>query len=156
MKTAVYAGTFDPITNGHVDIAQRAASLFNKVIVAVAKENYKNNMFSLDERCALAREALADIKNIEVVEFDGLLVDFCHQQGADAIIRGLRAVSDFDAEFQMALLNRKLNSGMDTVFLMSDAKYQFICSSIIRNCAGLGAEITDMVPACVAEALKRR
>ena len=155
MKTAVYAGTFDPITNGHVDIAQRAASLFNKVIVAVAKENYKNNMFSLDERCALAREALADIKNIEVVEFDGLLVDFCHQQGADAIIRGLRAVSDFDVEFQMALLNRKLNGGMDTVFLMSDAKYQFISSSIIRNCAGLGAEITDMVPACVAEALKR-
>ena len=100
MKTAVYAGTFDPITNGHVDIAQRAASLFNKVIVAVAKENYKNNMFSLDERCALAREALADIKNIEVVEFDGLLVDFCHQRGADAIIRGLRAVSDFDVEFQ--------------------------------------------------------
>ena len=156
MKTAVYAGTFDPITNGHVDIAQRAASLFNKVIVAVAKENYKNNMFSLDERCALAREALADIKNIEVVEFDGLLVDFCHQRGADAIIRGLRAVSDFDVEFQMALLNRKLNGGMDTVFLMSDAKYQFISSSTIRNCAGLGAEITDMVPACVAEALKRR
>lgn len=156
MKIAVYAGTFDPITNGHLDIALRASCLFDRIIIAVAKENYKNTLFDLDERCQLVREALAGKENITVEPFDGLLVDFCRQQGATSIIRGLRAVSDFDKEFQMALLNRRLNGGIETVFLMSDAKYLYISSSIIRNSAVLGGNIQDLVPPCVAAALKKK
>ena len=156
MKIAVYAGTFDPITNGHLDIALRASCLFDRIIIAVAKENYKNTLFDLDERCQLVREALAGQENITVEPFDGLLVDFCRQQGATSIIRGLRAVSDFDKEFQMALLNRRLNGGIETVFLMSDAKYLYISSSIIRNSAVLGGNIQDLVPPCVAAALKKK
>jgi len=156
MKTAVYAGTFDPITNGHVDVAMRASCLFDRIIVGIAHDNYKNTMFSLEERCHLAKEALAQASNIEVMPFEGLLVDFCREQKATSIIRGLRAVSDFDMEFQMALLNRKLNESVDTVFLMSDAKYLFISSSIIRNSAISGAEVGDMVPECVALALKKK
>ncbi|MBQ1501918.1 MAG: pantetheine-phosphate adenylyltransferase, partial [Firmicutes bacterium] len=136
--------------------ALRAACLFEKIIVGIAKENYKNTMFSLEERCRLAEAALKDQPNIVVMPFDGLLVDFCKEQGATSIIRGLRAVSDFDMEFQMALMNRKISGGVDTVFLMSDAKYQFISSSLIRNAAELGADIADMVPGCVALALREK
>ena len=156
MKIAVYAGTFDPITNGHLDIARRASCLFDRIIIAVARDNYKNTMFDLEERCHMVREAVSDQPNITVVPFDGLLVDFCRSQGATSIIRGLRAVSDFDKEFQMALLNRQLNGGIETVFLMSDAKYLYISSSIIRNSAVLGGDIRDLVPPCVAEALKKK
>ena len=156
MKIAVYAGTFDPITNGHLDIALRASCLFDRIIIAVARENDKNTLFDLDERCQLVREALAGQENITVEPFDGLLVDFCRQQGATSIIRGLRAVSDFDKEFQMALLNRRLNGGIETVFLMSDAKYLYISSSIIRNSAVLGGDIQDLVPPCVAAALNKK
>lgn len=153
MKTAVYAGTFDPITNGHLDIALRAACLFDHIIVAVAFDNYKDNLFSIEERCAMVRCAVHDCPNIEVDSFEGLLVDYCKRRGATSIIRGLRAVSDFDMEFQMALLNRELNGGIDTVFLMSDAKYLYISSSLIRQSAELGGNIRDMVPPCVAAAL---
>jgi pantetheine-phosphate adenylyltransferase len=156
MKTAVYAGTFDPITNGHVDIALRAACLFDHIIVAVARDNYKDNLFDIEERCAMIRCAVRECANIEVDSFGGLLVDYCKQRGATSIIRGLRAVSDFDMEFQMALLNRGLNGGIDTVFLMSDAKYLYISSSIIRRSAELGGDIGDMVPACVAAALSSK
>ena len=156
MKIAVYAGTFDPISNWHLDIALRASCLFDRIIIAVARENYKNTLFDLDERCQLVREALAGQENITVEPFDGLLVDFCRQQGATSIIRGLRAVSDFDKEFQMALLNRRLNGGIETVFLMSDAKYLYISSSIIRNSAVLGGDIQDLVPPCVAAALNKK
>lgn len=156
MKIAVYAGTFDPITNGHLDIARRASCLFDRIIIAVARENYKNTLFDLDERCQMVSEAIAGQKNITVAPFDGLLVDFCRSQGATSIIRGLRAVSDFDKEFQMALLNRQLNGGIETVFLMSDAKYLYISSSIIRNSAVLGGDIDDLVPAGVVEALKKK
>ena len=156
MKIAVYAGTFDPITNGHLDIARRAACLFDRIIIAVARENYKNTLFSLEERCQLVSQAVADLPTIAVEPFDGLLVDFCRSQGATSSIRGLRAVSDFDKEFQMALLNRRLNGGIETVFLMSDAKYLYISSSVIRNSAVLGGDIQDLVPPCVAEALKKK
>ena len=156
MKIAIYAGTFDPMTSGHVDIALRAARLFDRLIIGVAKENYKSNMFSLEERCRLAEEALVGNENISVMPFDGLLVDFCRDQGASVIIRGLRAAADFDVESQMALLNRNLNGGVETVFLMSDAKYQFISSTLIRNCARLGADMADMVPPCVARALAEK
>ncbi len=154
MKLAVYAGTFDPITNGHVDIANRAAYLFDQVILAVAEDNYKNTLFSLEERCQMAREVFKKHTNIAVEPFSGLLVDYCHQINATSIIRGLRAVSDFDREFQMALLNRDLNGGVDTVFLMSDAKYMYLSSTIIRETAAVGGDVCKLVPAVVYEALQ--
>ncbi len=156
MKTAVYAGTFDPVTNGHLDIALRAAQLFDRIIIAVAIDNNKHPLFNIEERCALIAEATSGKTNIIVMPFKGLLVDFCKEQGATSIIRGLRAVSDFDIEFQMALLNRELNGGCDTVFLMSDAKYLYISSSVIRQSAELGGNIRDLVPANVADALQAK
>ena len=156
IRRAVYAGTFDPITKGHIDVARRGAALFDQVIVAVAVDNYKNTLFTTEERCALATEALAGLGNIVVEPFSGLLVDFCRAQGANSIIRGLRAVSDFDREFQMALLNRSLDHSVDSVFLMSAEKYLYISSSIIRNTAAAGGDVSHLVPSCVYEALKRK
>ena len=156
MKIAVYAGTFDPITEGHLDIASRASRLFDRVIFAVAIDNYKNTLFSIEERCQLAKEAVAHYPNIAVEPFDGLLVDYCREQGATTIIRGLRAVSDFDKEFQMALMNRSLNPDVDTLFLMSDARYLYISSSLIKNAAQCGGDVQRMVPACVFAALKEK
>ena len=156
MKIAVYAGTFDPITNGHLDVAARASCLFDRVIFAVAVDNYKHTLFTSEERCTLAREAFADYPNILVEPFSGLLVDYCHQVGATSIIRGLRAVSDFDKELQMALLNRSLNGGVDTVFLMSDARYLYVSSSLIKNTAVYGGNVEQMVPPCVFRALQEK
>jgi pantetheine-phosphate adenylyltransferase len=153
MKIAVYAGTFDPITNGHVDIALRASCLFDQIIIAVARDNNKNTLFDINERCALVEESIKGHDNITIETFSGLLVDFCKQKGATSIIRGLRAISDFDMEFQLALLNRGLNGGIETVFLMSDAKSLFISSSLIRNSAELGGDIRDMAPPSVVKAL---
>lgn len=153
MKIGVYAGTFDPITNGHLDIAKRAARLFDKIIIAVAKDNYKETLFSIEERCRFIQEATEDIKNIEVEPFSGLLVEYCMKRGANSIIRGLRAVSDFDQEFQMALFNRSLEKSIDTVFLMSGSRHLFISSSIIRKSASLGASIEDLVPPSVSAAM---
>ncbi len=152
-QKAVYAGTFDPITNGHIDIARRGAALFDQVIVAVAEDNYKSNLFTTEERCALASEALSGVDNILVMPFRGLLVDFCRRQGANFIIRGLRAVSDFDLEFQMALLNRSLSQDIDSVFLMSAEKYLYISSSIIRNTGAAGGDVSHLVPECVYQAM---
>ncbi|MBR2784132.1 MAG: pantetheine-phosphate adenylyltransferase [Firmicutes bacterium] len=152
-QKAVYAGTFDPITNGHIDIARRGAALFDQVIVAVAEDNYKSNLFTTEERCALASEALSGVDNILVMPFRGLLVDFCRRQGANFIIRGLRAVSDFDLEFQMALLNRSLSQDIDSVFLMSAEKYLYISSSIIRNTVAAGGDVSHLVPECVYQAM---
>ena len=152
-QKAVYAGTFDPITNGHIDIARRGAALFDQVIVAVAEDNYKSNLFTTEERCALASEALSGVDNILVMPFRGLLVDFCRRQGANFIIRGLRAVSDFDLEFQMALLNRSLSQDIDSVFLMSAEKYLYISSSIIRNTVAAGGDVSHLVPECVYKAM---
>lgn len=153
MRIAVYAGTFDPITNGHLDIIERASKLFDKVILAVASDNYKKPLFSDKERCQMALDVVRDIPNVEVECFEGLLVDFCRAKGACSIIRGLRAISDFDNEFQMALLNRQMNSEVDSVFFMADAKYLYISSSFIRNAAVLGGNIHGMVPDSVEKIL---
>ena len=155
-RIAVYAGTFDPITDGHLDIALRASELFDELIIAVAEDNYKNTLFDTDERCSLAKEAVSGHKNIKVESFNGLLVDYCKKKNATSIIRGLRAVSDFDREFQTALLNRDLNGGIDSVFLMSDARYLFISSSIIKSTAALGGDVKDLVPNNVYQALQEK
>ncbi len=156
MRIAVCAGTVDPITEGHVDIIRRAADLFDELVVAVAVTNYKATMFSTEERCRLACEALAGLPRVRVEAFDGLLVDFCRRVGAGSIVRGLRAVSDFDKEFQMALMNRELDGGLDTVFLMSDARFLFVSSSIIRNTALAGGDVSTLVPPCVCAALREK
>ncbi|MDD2221607.1 MAG: pantetheine-phosphate adenylyltransferase [Clostridia bacterium] len=156
MKIAVYAGTFDPVTNGHLDVARRAARVFDQVIIAVAEDNYKKTMFPLQRRIDMIKKSAEDIPNLETASFAGLLVDYCREVGADSIIRGLRAVSDFEKEFQMALMNRSLCEGIDTVFFMSDPKYLFISSSIIKNSATLGGDVSELVPAVVVEALREK
>ena len=156
MSKAVYAGTFDPITNGHLDIALRASKLFDQIIVAVAVDNNKNTLFSTEERCQMVADVIDGIPNATVESFSGLLVDYCQKQGATSIIRGLRAVLDFEKEFQMTLMNRSLHDDIDTVFLMSEAKYLFISSSLVKNAATLGGRIEDLVPPKVAEALVRK
>ena len=156
MKIAVYAGTFDPVTNGHLDVARRAARVFDQVIIAVAEDNYKKTMFPLQRRIDMIKKSAQDIPNLETASFAGLLVDYCREVGADSIIRGLRAVSDFEKEFQMALMNRSLCEGIDTVFFMSDPKYLFISSSIIKNSATLGGDVSELVPAVVVEALREK
>ncbi len=149
MKTAIYPGTFDPITNGHVDVARRAAALFDKVIVCVAVNTLKTPLFSGEERMRMIREAVKDIKNIEVEEFEGLLVDYARKKNAHAIVRGLRAVSDFEYEFQMALTNRKLCSEVDTVFLMPHENYTYLNSTIVREIARFGGDVSEFVPSHV-------
>lgn len=153
MRVAIYPGTFDPVTNGHLDVIERAINLFDQVVIAVAVDNNKKTLFNLDERMELMHAVTGDMKNVVVESFDGLTVDFCRKKGAVAIIRGLRAVSDFDYEFQMALMNRKLDREVDTVFLMTDQKYSYISSSIIKQIAQLGGCIKGLVPEEVARAL---
>lgn len=153
MRIAVYPGTFDPITNGHLDIIKRACKLFDRVIVGVARDNYKQTLFSLEERVKLAQEVTQDIPGVEVKAFQGLLVDFVRREGACAIIRGLRAVSDFEYEFQMSIMNKKLAEEVETVFLMTATEYSFLTSSIIRQVAALGGCIRGLVPPIVELAL---
>lgn len=154
--TIIYPGTFDPITNGHTDIVQRAARIFEHVIVAVASGTAKNTAFSTDERVALANTVLAEVKNVEVRRFDGLLADFARRCGAGMILRGLRAVSDFEYEFQMASMNRKLIPEADTLFLTPDEQYSFISSSLIRQIASLGGDVSEFVHPAVLTALRER
>lgn len=155
--SAMYPGTFDPITLGHEDLVRRAVSLFDKVVVAVAANTgNKSTMFSVDERVALAREALADIKNVEVRRYNGLTVDFAEDEGLSVIIRGLRAVSDFEYEFQLASMNRHLTKDVETVFLTPTETYNFISSSLVREVASLGGDISEFVSAPVKEALLER
>ena len=146
MRIAIYPGTFDPVTNGHVDVAARAARLFDKVILCVAVNTSKTPLFSAAERVKLVKEAVRDIKNIEVEEFGGLLVDYAASKKAVAIVRGLRAVSDFEYEFQMALTNRKLRTEIDTVFLMPHEKYTYLNSTIVREIARFGGDVSEFVP----------
>jgi len=155
-KTALYPGTFDPITNGHVDLVQRAARCFGRVLVAVAGSGSKSPCFTLDERIGLAREALADTPNVEVLGFSGLLVNFALDQGASVILRGLRAVSDFEYEFQLASMNRKLAPDVETMFLTPDEGYTFISSSLVREIASLGGDVRTFVPPGVQAALSAR
>jgi len=156
-RIAVYPGTFDPVTDGHINIIKRAAKLFDKVIMAVSSDNYKKTLFTVEERLALIKECcLEDLPNVELGVFDGLLVDYLESKGAIAIIRGLRAVSDFEYEMQMASVNHLLNEKVETVFLMTDAEYSFISSSIIKNVAALGGNIDHFVPMVVGEALRKK
>ncbi len=156
MKTAVYPGSFDPITNGHLDILERSLAIFDRVILAVAVETQKKNLFDLEERIELVREAVRNYERVDVEGFDGLLMHYVVRREAGAIIRGLRAVSDFEYEFQLSLMNRNLNSDVETVFLMTSAENTFISSSMIRQVSSLGGEITGLVPEHVERALKRK
>lgn len=152
--TAIYPGTFDPITNGHADIIQRAAMLVDKIIVAVATSPSKQTRFELEQRVELAREVLAKVANVEVQGFNNLLVDFAKENNARVIVRGLRAVSDFEYEFQLASMNRSLDSSIETMFLTPNESYAFISSSLVKEIADLGGDISKFVAPVVAEALK--
>ena len=153
---AVYPGSFDPITNGHLDVIQRAASIFHRVIVAVAHHTEKAPMFSVPERAAMARVAVRKLSNVAVDDFQGLLVTYVRQKNATVVVRGLRAVSDFEFEFQMALMNRKLGPGIETIFLMPKDEYTFISSRLVKEIAQLGGDVSDFVPANVQRALKHK
>jgi pantetheine-phosphate adenylyltransferase len=153
MRTAIYPGSFDPLTNGHLDVIERAVKLFDHVIVAVAKNESKQPLFTLEERVELVRRCIKHIPNTEVDSFDGLLVEYANQCKAQAIVRGLRAISDFEFEFQLALMNRKLNEKVETIFMMPKDTYTFLSSRIIKEIARLGGDITAFVPAQVRTAL---
>jgi pantetheine-phosphate adenylyltransferase len=156
MPVAVYPGTFDPPTNGHIDIMERGAGIFERLLVAVTTNPAKRALFSLRERMAMLREVCAHVGNVEVLPFDGLLVDFARDHGASVIVKGLRAVSDFEAELQMALMNRTLSSGLDTVFLMTSADNLYLSSSIVKEVALLGGDVSGFVHAGVAKRLSRK
>jgi pantetheine-phosphate adenylyltransferase len=153
MRTAIYPGSFDPLTNGHLDVIERAVKLFDHVIVAVAKNESKQPLFTLEERVELVRRCIKHIPNTEVDSFDGLLVEYANQCKAQAIVRGLRAISDFEFEFQLALMNRKLNEKVETIFMMPKDTYTFLSSRITKEIARLGGDITAFVPAQVRTAL---
>ena len=156
MVTALYPGTFDPITVGHLDIAERAAALFEKLIIVVYKLPDKNLLFSTDERVALFEEAVKDIPNVEVRVFDGLVVRFAKDIGASVIVRGLRSGTDFEYEFDMTFMNRRLEPDVDVVCLMTSQEYKMFSSSLLKEVARLGGDVQDMVPDGVVKALKNK
>ncbi len=156
MKRVITPGTFDPITSGHIDVITRAASISDEVIVAVAASPKKHPLFSLEERADLAKQALAHLDNVRVEPFTGLLVDFCKIMEANVIVKGLRAITDFEYEFQMTALNYELNQDLETLFIMSPPSYMYLSSSIVREIASLGGDVSQFVPPCVDEALKEK
>ncbi len=156
MRRVVYPGTFDPITNGHVDLVERAARLFDNVVVAIAASRKKNPLFDLEERVAMSREVLSHIENVEVCGFDILLADFVKQQKAHGVLRGLRAVSDFEYEFQLANMNRALLPDMESLFLTPSEHLSYISSSLVREIAALGGDVSKFVPALVQKALTKK
>ena len=156
MKRAIVPGTFDPITNGHIDVISRVAKLFDDVIVGVAVSAKKRPLFDLDTRVALAVESLADLPNVKVVPFDGLLVDFVHEMDAMAVVKGLRAITDFEYEFQMAAVNYRLDADFESMFIMSGPEYMFLSSSMVREIASLGGDIDAFVQPCVKAALQAK
>ncbi|NOS69537.1 MAG: pantetheine-phosphate adenylyltransferase [Verrucomicrobia bacterium] len=153
MRTAIYPGSFDPFTNGHLDIVERASRLFDRVVVAVASSEAKHPLFSISERVALVKETVRGLKNVEADSFDCLLVDYVRKQSAQAVVRGLRAVSDFEFEFQLALMNRSLNDSFETIFMMPKDTYTFLSSRIVKEIAHLGGDVSAFVPAHVRTAL---
>ena len=154
MRRAIYPGSFDPITNGHLDVIERAAKLFDQVIVAVAVNDQKQSLFTAEERVCLIEEGVKDLPNVTVASFSGLLVEFARRQSANAVVRGLRAVSDFEFEFQMALMNRKLDEQIETIFLMPAEQYTYLSSRIVREVSRFGGNIQPFVPECVEKALE--
>ena len=156
MKTVLYPGSFDPFTNGHLDLVTRAGQLFDRVVVAVAVNSAKNPIFTMDERCELIRESCREIKHVEVVSLNGLMVDAMEKYQADAILRGLRAFSDFEYELQMALLNRNLKSQCETIFMMPTLKNSFVASSLVKEVAKLKGDFEQYVPEAVAKAVKAK
>lgn len=156
MKIAIYPGTFDPVTNGHLDILDRAVKLFDKVIISVARNSTKNTIFTEEERIALLKIVSKKYKKVQVDSFDGLLVDYARRKKATAIVRGLRVISDFEYEFQMALANRRLHEDVETVFLMPNEKYTYLSSSIVREVARLNGNVRDFVPPVIQRALQKK
>lgn len=156
MRRAIYPGSFDPPHNGHLDVIRRACRLFDEVIVAVAFNERKTTLFSAEERVALLRESMPDLPNVSVRFFPGLLVEFAQEQGAVALVRGLRAVSDFEFELQMSLMNRKLSPELETIFLTPAEQATYLSSRIVKEIALLGGAVDDFVPSCVAAALRTK
>jgi pantetheine-phosphate adenylyltransferase len=153
---AVYPGTFDPVTNGHIDLVERSLRIFDEVIIAVAENPKKAPLFSLPERVAMFKAVASDFRNITIEGFDGLLVDYVRTKKAVAIIRGLRAVSDFEYEMQMALMNRRLDNNIETVFMMPNQEYSFITSTIVKEAASYGGDVSSLAPGVVVEKLKEK
>lgn len=156
MRLAVYPGTFDPITNGHLDLVERGLRVFDKIIIAVAPSFKKQSLFNFNERMGFIRESIKSCKNVEVEAFDGLLVDYVRKKNGVAIIRGLRAVSDFEYELQMALMNRRLNMTIETVFMMPSEEFSFLTSTIVKEVASFGGSVKGLVPDVVEKAMRKK
>lgn len=156
MKTAVYPGSFDPVTNGHIDVIQRALKVFDRVVVAVLENKSKQPLFTIEERLDMAKQALANLKNVEVESFSGLLVDYLKKKKTAFTIRGLRAMSDFDYEFQMAIANKNMNPEIETIFIATDKKYFYLNSRLVKELARLGGPLSDLVPKHVEDALREK
>ncbi|MCK9604349.1 MAG: pantetheine-phosphate adenylyltransferase [Candidatus Omnitrophica bacterium] len=155
-QRAIYPGTFDPVTYGHIDIIKRAQEIFSEVMVAVAHNPHKKPLFSVKERVDMLKKATADLKGIEIYDFDGLVVDFAHKHKAKVLIRGLRMLSDFEYEFQMALTNRKLADDVETIFLMPQESYSYLSAKLLKEAASLGADLSCFVPSYVEKAVKEK
>jgi len=151
---AIYPGSFDPLTNGHLDLIARAAKIFDHLVVAILRNSSKSPLFTLEERVAMLSEGIAALENVSISTFDGLLVDFAREQRAHAVVRGIRAISDYEYEFQMALMNRRLSPEVETIFLMPDAKYSFVSSRLVKEVFELGGSIDGLVPKFVIDRLK--
>lgn len=155
-KTVICPGSFDPVTLGHIDIIKRAAKMFDRVIVGVLVNSAKISSFSIEERMEFLREATVGIYNVEIVSFEGLLAEYCRQHKIDAVVRGLRAVSDFEYEFQMAITNKKLNPRLETFFLTANSDSMYLSSSMVREVASMGGDISNFVPSCICDRIVER
>ena len=155
-RTVIYPGSFDPVTLGHLQVIRRAAKMFDKVIVAVLINSSKTPTFSVDERMDLLRQVTADLENVEIAGFDGLLAEYARERGVNAIVKGLRAVSDFEYEFQMAIANKKLNPDLETIFITADSDLMYLSSSMVREIGSMGGNISNFVPECVHDRIVGR